>query len=75
MVDAINYVTSVSKKKPTSSRLQKYLFKNVIDSPDGLLKILPDQQEEERFVVNYGHANELAYKVAKGLNSSKNPIT
>ena len=75
MVDVINYVTSASKKKPISSRLQKYLFKNVIDSQDGLLEILSDQQEEEGFVVNYGHANELAYKVVNGLNSSKNLIT
>ena len=56
MVDAINYVTPVSEKKP-SSRLQKYLFKNVIDSQDGLLEILSDQLEEEGFIVNYGRAN------------------
>ena len=61
MVDAINYVTSVSKKKPTSSRIQKYLFKSAIDIQDGLLDILLDQLEEEGVIVNYGDVNESAY--------------
>ena len=43
VVDAINYVTSVSKKKPTSNRIQKYLFENAIDFQDGLQEILLEQ--------------------------------
>ena len=74
MVDAINYVTSVSKKKPTNSRNQKYLFKNAIDIQDGFLEILLEQLEEEGVAVNYGDRNESAYKVVKDLNSLRNPI-
>ena len=40
VVVAINFVTSVSKKKPTSSRIQKYLLKNTIDIQDGLKTLL-----------------------------------
>ena len=61
VVDAINYVTSVSKKKSTSSRIQKYLFKSAIDIQDGLLDILLDQLEEEGVIVNYGDVNESTY--------------
>ena len=61
VVDAINYVTSASKKKPTSSRIQKYLFKSAIDIQDGLLDILLDQLEEEGVIVNYGDVNESTY--------------
>ena len=53
-------------KKTTSSRIQKYLFKNAIDIQDGL--------EKEGAVVNYGDTNESTYKVVKDLNSSKNTI-
>ena len=66
MVDSINYATFVSKTKPTSSCIQKYLFKNATDIQDGL--------EKEGAVVNYGDTNESAYKVVKDLNSSKNTI-
>ena len=45
VVDLINYATFVSETKPTSSRIQKYLFKNAIDIQDGLLEILLDQLE------------------------------
>ena len=74
MVDAINFVTSVSKKKPTSTHIQKYLLKNTIDIQDGSLKTLLDQLEEESVIVNYGDTNKSAYKVVKNLNSSTNPI-
>ena len=73
VVHAINYVTSVCKKKPTSSRIQKYLFKNEIYIKDGLLEILLDQLEEG-VIVNYEDTNESAYKVVKDLNSFRNPI-
>ena len=74
VVYAINYVTSVCKKKPpTSSRIQKYLFKNEIYIKDGLLEILLDQLEEG-VIVNYEDTNESAYKVVKDLNSFRNPI-
>ena len=53
---------------------KKYLFKNAIDSQDGLLKILLDQLEEEDVVVNFGDGNESPYKFVKDLNNSKNPI-
>ena len=46
VVGAINYVTSVSKKKPTRSRIQKRIFKNTIDIQDGLLEILLEQREK-----------------------------
>ena len=39
VVESINYATFVSEKKPTSSRIQKYLFKKAIDIQDGLLEI------------------------------------
>ena len=74
VVDLINYATFVSDTKPTSSRIQKYLFKNAIDIQDGLLEILLDQLEKEGAVVKYGDTNESAYKVVKYLNSSKNTI-
>ena len=38
VVDAINYVTSVSNVKLTSSRMQKCLLKNTIGIQDGLDK-------------------------------------
>ena len=53
---------------------KKYLFKNAVDSQDGLLKILLDQLEEEDVVVNFGDGNESPYKFVKDLNNSKNPI-
>ena len=74
VVDATNYVTFVSKKKPTSSCIQKYLSKNAIDIQDGLLEILLEELEEEGALINYGDANESAYKVVKDLNSLRNPI-
>ena len=74
VVDLINYATFVSETKPTSSRIQKYLFKNAIDIQDGLSEILLDQMEKKGAVVKYGDTNESAYKVVKYLNSSKNTI-
>ena len=37
---SINYTTFVSEKKPKSSPIKKYLFKNAIDIQDGLLQVL-----------------------------------
>ena len=67
VVDLINYATFVSETKPTSSRIQKYRFKNAIDIQDGLLEILLDQLEKEGAVVKYGDTNESAYKVVKNI--------
>ena len=39
VVESINYASFVSEKKPTSSGIQKYLFKKTIDIQDGLLEI------------------------------------
>ena len=69
MVDVINYFISVSKNKPKSSHIQKYLFKNAIDTQDGLLETLLKQLQEEGVVVNYGDTNEPA-----DLNCLKNPL-
>ena len=74
MVNAINYVGSASKKKPPSSRIRKYLFKNAVDTQDDLLDILLVQPEEKSVVVNYGDTNESSYKVVKVLNCLKNLI-
>ena len=74
VVDAINYVTSASKKKPTSSRIQKYLFRSAVEIQDCLLDTLSDQLEEEDAIVNYGDMNESAYYVVKDLTSSRNSI-
>ena len=74
VVDAINYVTSASKKKPTSSRIQKYLFRSAVEIQDCLLDTLSDQLEEEDVIVNYGDMNESAYYVVKDLISSRNTI-
>ena len=74
VVDAINYVTSASKKKPTSSRIQTYLFRSAVEIQDCLLDTLSDQLEEEDVIVNYGDMNESAYYVVKDLTSSRNTI-
>ena len=74
VVDAINYVTSASKKKPTSSRIQKYLFRSAVEIQDCLLDTLSDQLEEEDVIVNYGDMNQSAYYVVKDLTSSRNTI-
>ena len=74
VVESINYATFVSEKKPTSSRIQKYLFKKAIDIQDGLLEIFLPQLEKEGAVINYGDTNESAYEIVKDLNSSKNTV-
>ena len=74
VVESINYATFVSEKKPTSSRIQKYLFKKAIDIQDGLLEIFLPQLEKEGAGVNYGDTNESAYEIVKDLNSSKNTV-
>ena len=54
ILEAIDYVKSVSKKRPTKERILKYMARSNLKLQEEVLQMLLDNLEEEGILENYG---------------------
>ena len=65
IVEAIDYIKTVSKKKVTLQKLHKHLSKDGITIDENFLKSLLDELEEVGVVENQGTENECFFRLVK----------
>ena len=69
MLEAINHVKNISKKKPTKENIHKYLVKYQLTLEKVLLQVLLDNLvEENKLEIYESNSNEICYNVKKNTD-------
>ena len=73
ILEAINHIKNISKKKPTVDNIHKYLVNHDLDLEKELLQVFLDNLQEEDNVEIYGSRNkEKCYNVM--VSANKTPV-
>ena len=71
ILEAINHITNISKKKPTVDSIHKYLVNHDVEDEEELLQVFLDNLQQEDNVEIYGNRNkEKCYNVKVSENNS-----
>ena len=69
MLEAIDYIKSVSKKKPTKGRILKYMARSNLKFQEEVLQMLLDNLEEEGILENRGDDSNQCFYLKESIES------
>ena len=69
ILEAIDYIKSVSKKKPTKERILKYMARSNLKLQEEVLQMLLDNLEEEGILENRGDDSNQCFYLKESIES------
>ena len=69
ILEAIDYIKSVSKKKPTKERILKYMARSNLKLQEEVLQMLLDNLEEEGILENCGDDSNQCFYLTESIES------